>query len=157
MSPMSIEATVAALFPIHSRLYSLELIDPDEAAHGLGEEPPRPIGHNDRGDLIVTVRLSVWDGRSRGRVLECVLESDAVLVLAEDLGDPRLLAYLSGWREAVRAVLESHDGLESAELGLEPRDLFSPEVVELRRPRTAAEFCGEFLVSGRRLGRLLRS
>lgn len=151
---MSIEATVAGLFPIQSRLYTLDLIDLDEVVPG---DAPTRIGRNDRGDLIVTVRLSVWDGRSRERVLECVLESEAVLVLAEDLGDARLTSYLAGWREAVRTVLESHDGLETAELGLEPRDLFSPEVVELRRPRTAAEFCGELLLNGRRLGRLLRS
>ncbi|MBZ5715386.1 hypothetical protein [Nannocystis pusilla] len=147
---MDLAAALAQLLPISSTHYSLMFV-------GGAIDP-------ERGSLVATVRLVVWDVNGEERSMGDIKEQEVEVVPAKSIDDPRLPAYFQGWAEALRVAFARLDEVIAAEGEAAagnrveealPCDMFCPEVLALRRPQTAEEFAEALLSNRKRLGWLL--
>ena len=104
------------------------------------------------GGWVGVVRIVVWDADRAA--LRDVKEQQVRMLREADAADVRLEAALTGWADALaeagRAVPDPDPWTS-----LMPCDLWGlPELLRLKRPRTAEQFCGAMLRRPR-LGRLI--
>lgn len=154
---MSLRRELHALLPIGSDLFSLEPADylADDAP--AVADPP--------GALRETVRTIVWERDGEQRSIRDIREQEVLWLHARHREDPRVPAYLAGWAAAVQFVTDRHAELAAAGALPErvaqrleycmPFELFSPDVLDLRRPQTADDFTAALLSSKKRLAGFL--
>jgi hypothetical protein len=131
-------------FPIEAPLASIELVDLD-----YHREHDTPIVGPD-GELRATLRLIVWSEEGGQRSIRDVKEKHVRIARADHLGDvDRLHEYLHATRLVVAEALE-HEEVECCM----PDDFIFPEVLGLKRPRHAQDFCQALSVDSR-LGSML--
>jgi hypothetical protein len=130
-------------FPVTSERTALELVETQE----------RPDG-----GLALVVRLVVWEVDGEARSIRDVKEQEVYCLRADQRGDPRLAACVQGWRQALEFVLRQEDPHGDDRLmSVMPHDLVGiGELLALKRPRTADEFCDACLTGRKRLGWLVR-
>lgn len=128
-------------FPIGAGLASLELVPRDE--------------EDSEGERL-TVRLIVWEERAGDRQIRDVKEQEVWVGGTSELDATRLAMAVAGWRMALEQLFSQSDS--SWLDALMPSDLTVrlPELVALKRPRTAEDFAEALLTSKQRLGRWLR-
>jgi hypothetical protein len=160
---MSFDDSLRAAFPIETELFSLVLAC-SAADYTTGESLPVSRVRPD-GSTIATLQLIVYELIGGKREVRDIKEQDVVFLKAKHRSDPRIDAYITGWREALLAVFESqeallkrdraaYDKLKHSIAVLMPHDLGKPELLDLRRPRDAASFT-DALLSTKRFGQLL--
>ena len=157
---MPFDDSLRAAFPIETELFALVLAysvtDYDTGA-ALPAIRVRPDG-----STIATLQIIVYDLIDGKREVCDIREQDVVFLKAEHRSDPRLDAYIAGWREALLAVFESQEALlkrdraafDKLKYSLMPHDLCKPELLDLKRPRDAAAFT-DALLSTKHFGQLL--
>ena len=156
---MSFIDSLSAVFPIQSEDIALVLAcyETDEAAPAIRVLPD--------GATAATIQLIVYDVIGGKRQVRDIKEQSVVLLAAKHRNDPRLDAYVTGWRDALLAVFESQEALRKRDRAafeklkhsidsLMPHDLCKPELLNLKRPRDAAAFT-DALLSTKRFGHLL--
>lgn len=160
---MDLARAFADQFPIASDTFSLELVA--ETVNEVTGEVTGGVDESPDGEVRATLRTIVWAVEDGVRSVRDIREQTLVIVGADHIADPRVPAYFAGWAAAMRHVLERHAELAAAgaladavrerlEYSL-PMELVFPEVLRLRRPRTADEFTDALLAGTKRLGRLL--
>jgi hypothetical protein len=157
---MSFEDLLRAAFPIQTELFALELVE-STTDYDTGATVPGIHVHPD-GSTIAVIRLFAYEMIGGKRQVRDIKEQHVVLLKAKHRNDPRIDAYITGWREAVLAVFESQEALMKRDRAafeklkhsiatLMPHDLCKPELLDLKRPRDAAAFT-DALLSTRRFG-----
>ncbi|WAS96690.1 hypothetical protein [Nannocystis punicea] len=156
---MELAPAFSEQFPISSDRFALEF---SEEKVGDGEACAACV-LNERGDLVATIRVLVWDVSGDERLIRDIKEQQVTIVPAAHLDDPRVPAYFAGWAAALRFAFERlsdaiaqgsaalSDRIESAY----PYKMFCPEVLGLSRPQTADDFTEVLLSNRKRLGWLL--
>ncbi len=107
--------------------------------------------------LVLTLRLLRFDATDPDDpTIEDIIEQE-VRVGAAELADPRLPAFIEGWREALLdlfAAAERTRGLLGPS-GAMPCELLPLDVLRLKRPQSASDFADALLRGRGRLGRFL--
>ncbi len=152
--------SLRAAFPIQTELFALELVA-STTDYETGATVPGIHVRTD-GSTIAVIQLFVYEMIGGTRQVRDIKEQHVVLLYAKHRNDPRLDAYIAGWREAVLAVFESQEALVKRDRAafekmkrsidaLMPHDLCKPELLDLKRPRDAAAFT-DALLSTKRFG-----
>jgi hypothetical protein len=160
---MPIDEALRAALPIETDLFALVLADP-ASDHYTGASVPGVRVRSD-GYTIATLQLIVCEVAGGVRQVRDIKEQEVVLLRAEHRDDPRVDAYVAGWREAVLVVLTQQEALLKRDRAaferfkhsvdcLMPHDLCAPEVLGLKRPQDAAAFT-DALLSKKRFGQFL--
>ena len=105
--------TLHAAFPIQTELFSLVLAC-SATDYATGESIP-VIRDRPDGSTAATVQLISYELIGGERQVRDIKEQEVVLVGAKPRSDPRLDAYIAGWREALLAVFESQEGAAEAQ------------------------------------------
>jgi hypothetical protein len=161
---MPFDQSLRAALPVETELFALHLVDP-ATEHGTGLSVPGIRVRAD-GHTIATLQLIVREVVGDRPQVRDIKEQEVVLLRAGHRGDPRVDAYVAGWREAVLEVLTQQEALLKRDRAaferfkysidrLMPHDFCAPEVLDLKRPQDAAAFTDAFLSSKKRLGRFL--
>ena len=160
---MSFADSLSDAFPIQTELFSLVLAySPTDYRTG---EPVPVIRERPDGDTVAILQLIAYELVGDERHVRDIKEQEVVLLEAKHRSDPRLDAYIAGWRDALLAVFESqeallkrdraaYDKLKNPIAVLMPHDLCKPDLLSLKRPRDAAAFT-DALLSTKRFGPLL--
>ena len=158
---MTPEEMFAACLPIETSRHSLVLV-PETVDPNTGEVFG---GFDGEDELSVTLQLLRWEAGPEGRTVRDIKEQRVTVVPRGGREDPRLAAYFAGWAEAVRVVFAEHE--ERAAVGTlatkvaealdfaVPAELCGVSVLELKRPRSAADFTDMLLRGKQRLGKFL--
>lgn len=160
---MSFADDFSAEFPISSDRFSLEL--PDTWTDEDSGEIHEYLRQLPNGDWRATLRFVGWDVDGDVRSVRDIKEQEVIVLHARHGEDPRVSAYAAGWAAALRHVFQVHAELAAAKELPEkladalaysmPSDLCFPDALDLKRPRTAADFTDAMLSGSRRLGALL--
>lgn len=159
---MDLALLFSEVFPIRSELFELSFV-----AETVDERTGEIHGgtHEEgSGYWRATMRTITFEPTTDGTLqIRDVKEQECVWLLPQHREDPRVPAYVAGWAAAVQYVLDR--GAELVAAGDEramnrfeaamPFDFFSPDVLDLRRPRSAEDFTDALLSSKKRLGKLL--
>ena len=160
---MAFDEALRAALPIETEFFALLLVDP-ASDHHTGTSVPgvrvRPDGHT-----IATLQLMVYEMVGNKRQIRDIKEQEVVLLRAEHRDDPRIDAYVAGWRDAVIEVLTQQEALLKRDRAaferfkhsvdrLMPHDLCTPELLDLKRPQDAAAFT-DALLNKKRFGQFL--
>lgn len=133
---MSAAQILEAVFPIASELTRLELVEV----------------HERDGGISLTVRLIVMEPGEPPTIRD-IKEQEVFALAAKHREDPRLAACVEGWALALKHVFDQ--GVDEIE-ALMPHDLvLIGGMLQLKRPRTAEDFCDAALAGKQRLGRFL--
>lgn len=150
-------------FPISAGLASLELVPSEPATQAEPEldsdedEDSEDEDEDEDGEgERLTVRLIVWEERDGQRQIRDVKEQQVWVGGTSELDATRLAVAVAGWRIALEQLFSQSDS--SWLDALMPSDLTVsfPELVALKRPRTAEDFAEALLTSKQRLGRWVR-
>ena len=161
---MSFDDSLLAAFPISTDLFALWLVS-STTDHDTGATVPG-IRVRPDGGTIATLQLIVFDWVGDQRRVRDIKEQDVVVLKAKHRNDPRVDAYVTGWRDALLAVFESQEALLKRDQAaferlkrsiavLMPHDLCKPELLDLKRPRDAAAFTDALLSAKSRFGQFL--
>ena len=161
---MPFDESLRAASPIETDLFALHLVDP-ATDYGTGTSVPGVRLRSD-GQTIATLQLIVREMVSDKPQIRDIKEQEVVLLRAAHRGDPRIDAYVTGWREAVLEVFTQQEALLRRDRAaferfkhsmdhLMPHDFCAPELLDLKRPRDAATFTEALLSSKKRFGRFL--
>lgn len=161
---MSFADALRAALPIQTDLFALFLVDPTKD-YATGAEAPG-IRVLPSGDTLVTLQLHVRDEVGGAVRVRDIKEQEVVLLRAKHRNDPRVDAYVAGWRDAVHRVFTEQEALARRDPAafsrlrdridcLMPHDLIVPAVLDLARPRDADALCDALLSSKKRFGRFL--
>ena len=163
LAAMSFPDDFSAEFPISAGRHSLEL--PEGWIDENSGEVHEYLRQDDNGDWRATLRFVGWDVDGDTQSIRDIKEQELVVLHARHLDDPRVPAYVAGWAAALRHIFEVHAELRAAnELPQKiadqldwsmPADLCFPDALDLKRPKTAADFTDALLSGARRLGGLL--
>jgi hypothetical protein len=149
--------------PIETEFFALLLVDP-ASDHHTGASMPgvrvRPDGHT-----IATLQLIVREVVGDQRRIRDIKEQEVVVLRREHRHDPRIGAYVAGWRDAVLEVFTQQEALLKRDRAaferlehsvdcLMPHDLCTPELLDLKRPQDAAAFT-DALLNKKRFGQFL--
>lgn len=161
---MSFADSLSDAFPIKTELFSLVLAY-SGTDYTTGETVPA-IRERPDGNTAATLQLITYDLAGGEPQVRDIKEQEVVLLWAKHQHDPRLDAYLAGWRKALLAVFESQEALlkrdpaayeklKHSMAALMPHDLCKPDLLDLKRPRDAASFTDVLLSSKKWFGRFL--
>lgn len=160
---MTFPDELRAALPVQSDRFMLEL--PMDWTDERSGEVHEYVRETAGGDWLATLRTITWELTGDQRSIRDVKEQEVVVLHARHRDDPRVSAYIAGWAAALQHVLsvhaelaEAHDLPRPVAERLEccmPHDLCFPDVLDLRRPRTDADFTDALLTGSRRLGALL--
>jgi hypothetical protein len=153
-----------AAMPIETELLSLVLVD-STTDYATGAAVPG-IRERPDGDTIATLQLYVYEKAGGARQVRDIKEQELMMLRAKHRTDPRVDAYVAGWRDAVLEVFTQQEALLKRDRPaferfkhrvdyLMPHDLIAPDVLDLKRPRDASEFTDALLSTKTRLGRFL--
>jgi hypothetical protein len=160
---MPIDQVLRDALPIETELFAPHLVDP-ASDHHTGMSVPGVRMRSD-GYTIATLQLVVYEMVGGKRQIRDLKEQEVVVLRAQHRDDPRVDAYVAGWRDAVLEVLTQQEALLKRDRAaferfkhsvdcLMPHDFCTPELLDLKRPQDAAAFT-DALLSKRRFGQLL--
>jgi hypothetical protein len=161
---MSFDASLRAALPIETDLFALRLVD-HGSDDGIGASE---LGIRERpdGDTVAILQLVVHERAGGNKQIRDIKEQEVVVLRARHRDDPRLAAYVAGWREALLEVFERQEALLLRDKAaferqkhsvdcLMPHDLCMPDLLDLKRPRDASAFADALLSSPKRFGAYL--
>ena len=159
---MAFDEALRAALPIETDFFTLHLVDP-ATDHHTGVSVPGIRVRLD-GHTIATLQLIVREMVGDKRQVRDIKEQEVILLRAAHRDDPRVDAYVAGWREAVLEVLTQQEALLKRDRAaferfkhsidcLMPHDFCAPELLGLKRPRDAAAFTDALLSNKKRFGR----
>ena len=161
---MPVAALFRAAFPIETESFALVLVDSTTDSR-TGATVPGVRADAD-GNTWATLQLIVRDQVDGELAIRDIKEQDVVVLGAAQRDDPRIEAYVAGWRAAVLEVFTRQEALWKSDRDafgrfkhnidtLMPHDLCAGGILLLKRPRDEAGFRDALLSSKKRLGRLL--
>jgi len=127
-------------------------IETDEVAMQLATWDERVV-FEENGTIFVVLVLMTFTIEGELRTIRDVKEQQVAFIGADVDDHQRLEAFLTGWTRAVQRVMEV-GGRAHVEV-LMPHDLLCPEILKLKKAKTAEDFEKAALMPSR-LGRGLR-